>query len=372
MGFGGVGTDIFRILTTNKTSSDAINPIFMDQLEEKRPRLIRVFLRNPDPNQVKFPESDIEKIKNHIDIENIKFIVYCPETFQEKSTTPQGQFLQHYIDQPPTQKQSSCIVELYCGYSPIQMESQDREIQIQFQPDPHWSNQETMTNTFGHAILCLGEQSRTTSFPSIGWAKQSSGIDQLFHQSQKNTQSLLSQMESGNLSSLVGKGSFLKYMYYHKTPYTNIEIERLILAQNKGVDLTDPQEFYNAVRGSKGLSEDPVTLDTETTPLSLDFPDPQEGQVVIRDYTGTDHVFPPDLAPGNIFKEFIKTKIIEQPDCGGLGTCSECSIQTQSQFPQFKQVLGSLTKDGFTLSCKTQFSANTVGILHTPKGGLQQ
>ena len=54
-------------------------------------------------------------------------------------------------------------------------------------------------------------------------------------------------MESGNLSSLVGKGSF-KIYDYHKTPYTNIEIERLILAQNKGVDLTDPQEFYNAVQ----------------------------------------------------------------------------------------------------------------------------
>ena len=57
LGFGGVGTDIFKFLTTNKTSSDAINPIFMDQLEEKRPRLIRVFkksdqIKSNSPNQI--------------------------------------------------------------------------------------------------------------------------------------------------------------------------------------------------------------------------------------------------------------------------------------------------------------------------------
>ena len=105
---------------------------------------------------------------------------------------------------------------------------------------------------------------------------------------------------------------------------------------------------------------------------SLDFPEKKDGQFVISDYNGNIHTFPALMGGGEVFKKLNEIGVIDNPDCGGLGTCGECSIQIKdARFNQYKGVLGGLVKDGFTLSCQENIPEG-VGILHGAKGGMKK
>ncbi|RAP29923.1 hypothetical protein DID76_03580, partial [Candidatus Marinamargulisbacteria bacterium SCGC AG-414-C22] len=372
LGGGGVSIDIARILTAERGVTADINLDFMEELSANRPKVIRLFVRNPDPSRVAFPESDIDKLKKHLDTESIDFRVFYPKSFYSNNgdkETLKGEFLrQFYVDGSSAyEKNASFRVELYCGYTPVVMDPSESELAITFSLHEAWGETDMVTHTVGHAISCVGEKPRESSLPTVGWAKQLSAIDALSAQAQDNTAELIVHNDLGKLSYLVGQGSYLDSLFF-RAPFTNVEVLRVLQGIENDDDLTDPAIFYSVVRGaSGGVSLDSLSQDSQSDDVKSDFPQAEEGKFVIQDYNGDVHTFSPG---DDIFNDLLSKGLIDSPDCGGKGTCSECSVQVKGAiFPEYEGVLGKLaTRDGFTLACQHTFSEG-VGLLHTNKGG---